>query len=56
MNYERQVFIDDMEEMERWELDELAYEYDVEYEEDYTDEELREAILKAYDKIYGYDD
>ena len=53
MNYERQVFIDDLEEMDRESLEDVAYDYDVDYEEDYTDEELREAIVVAYDKIYG---
>lgn len=53
MNYERQVFIDDLEEMDRESLEDVAYDYDVDYESDYTDEELKEAIIAAYDKIYG---
>ena len=53
MNYEREVFIEDLEEMDRESLEEVAYEYDVEYEEDFSDEELREAIISAYDDIYG---
>ena len=53
MNYERQVFIDDLEEMDRESLEDVAYDYDVDYESDYTDEELKEAIIAAYDTIYG---
>ena len=53
MDYARQVFIEDLEEMEREQLEEIAYDYDVEYESDYSDEELREAIIDAYDEIYG---
>ena len=53
MNYEREVFVESLYEMERWELDEVAYDYDVDYTDDYSNEELIEAIIEAYDLMYG---